>query len=95
MPRQFLIPLLATAFLVAPAMLPSSLVSAIAPGVSGTAWAAVNLNSSRSNNYRTTKTPKPVTTPKAPGGTERMGGGGGGGTNQRTIRQVVPYQITR
>jgi hypothetical protein len=77
MPRKFLIPLLTAGFLVAPTMLPSSFVSAMAPGLSGAAQAAINLNSSRSNTYRTTKTRKPVTTPKASGGGDRMGGGGG------------------
>ena len=80
MSRKFLIPLLAAAFLVAPAVLPSALVPAIAPGVSGTAWAAVNLNSSRSNNYRV-RNP----TPKSPGGAERMGGGGGGHSTQKGV----------
>jgi hypothetical protein len=78
MSHKFLIPFLTAAFLVAPAVLPNGLVSAIAPGLSGAAHAkAINLNSSRSNNYRTTTTQNPGTTPKAPGGTERMGGGGG------------------
>jgi hypothetical protein len=50
--RKSLTPLLAAAFLVAPAMLPSAFVSAIAPGLSGSAQAVTNLNSSRSNIYR-------------------------------------------
>jgi hypothetical protein len=80
MSHKFLIPFLAAAFLVAPAVLPRALVSAIAPGVSGTAQAVINLNSSRSNIYRTTKSRGSVTTPKASGGGDRMGGGGGGRT---------------
>jgi hypothetical protein len=36
-----------------------------------------NLNSSRSNIYRTKKSGSPVTTPKAGGDVDRMGGGGG------------------
>jgi hypothetical protein len=81
MSHKYLMPFLAAAFLVAPAVLPRALVSAIAPGVSGTAQAkAINLNSSRSNNYRTAKTRGSVTTPKASGGGDRMGGGGGSRT---------------
>ena len=83
MSHKFLIPFLAVAFLVAPALLPRALVSAIAPGVSGIAQAAINLNSSRSNNYRTAKSRGSVTTPKASGGGDRMGGGGGRGGGAR------------
>jgi hypothetical protein len=82
MSHKFLVPILAAAFLVAPAVLPHALVSAIAPGLSAAAQAAINLNSSRSNIYRTKKTRSPVTTPKAPTGAERMGGGGGGAPNK-------------
>ena len=64
--------LAAAAFLVAPAVLPSSFAPAIAPGLSGSVQAAVNLNSSRSNIYRA-KSTSGTKTPKA-----RMGGGGGG-----------------
>jgi hypothetical protein len=53
------------------------LISAMAPGFSGAAQASKNLNSSRSNIYRTAKTRGPVTTPKAGGDADRMGGGGG------------------
>jgi|GEM_PF-3291389 len=77
MSRIFLIPFLTVAFLMAPSVLPSVLVSAIAPGVSGAAQAVTNLNSSRSNVYRTKKSRSPVTTPKAGGDVDRMGGGGG------------------
>ena len=80
MSHIFFVSILTAAFLVAPAVLPRALVSAMAPGLSGAAQAALNLNSSRSNNYRTAKTRTPVTTPKAPGGAERMGGGGGSRT---------------
>jgi len=80
MSHKFLVPILTAVFLVAPAVLPRVLVSAMAPGLSGAVQAAKNLNSSRSNIYRTTKTRTPVTSPKAPGGAERMGGGGGGRT---------------
>jgi hypothetical protein len=67
MSRSLLIAFLAAAFLVAPAVLPSSL----APGLSGSAQATKNLNSSRSNIYRT-KSGSGTRTPEA-----RMGGGGG------------------
>ena len=77
MSHKFLVPILAAVFLVAPAVLPRVLVSAMAPGLSGAVQAAKNLNSSRSNIYRTTR--PPVTTPKAGGNLDRMGGGGGGG----------------
>jgi hypothetical protein len=82
MSRSLLVAFLAAAFLVAPAALPSSL----ALGLSGSAHATKNLNSSRSNIYRmgggggttkrqgTTKQP----TKGGPGGAvPRMGGGGG------------------
>jgi hypothetical protein len=82
MSRKFLIPLLSAAFLVAPAVLPSVFVPAMGPGLSGSAQAAVNLNSSRSNIYRTKK-PK---VKKAYGGKsdadKRMGGGGGHGSSR-------------
>jgi hypothetical protein len=80
MSHKFLMPFLTAVCLVAPSVLPSTLVSAIAPGLSGAAQAAINLNSSRSNSYRTAKSHGSVTNPKAPGGAERMGGGGGGRT---------------
>jgi hypothetical protein len=76
MSHKFLVPILTAVFLVAPAVLPRVLV-AMAPGLSGAVQAAKNLNSSRSNIYRTTR--PPVTTPKAGGNLDRMGGGGGGG----------------
>lgn len=76
MSHKFLVPILTAVFLVAPAVLPRVLVSAMAPGFSGAVQAAKNLNSSRSNIYRTTR--PPVTTPKAGGNLDRMGGGGGG-----------------
>jgi hypothetical protein len=77
MSHKFLVPILTAAFLVAPAVLPRALVTAMAPGLSGGAQAVTNLNSSRSNVYRTKKTRSPVTTPKAGGDVDRMGGGGG------------------
>jgi hypothetical protein len=77
MSHKLLIPFLTAGFLVAPAVLPSVLVSAMGPGLSGAAQASKNLNSSRSNIYRTAKTRSPVTTPKAGGDVDRMGGGGG------------------
>jgi hypothetical protein len=77
MSHKFLIPILTASFVVVPAVLPRALVSAIVPGVSGTAEAVTNLNSSRSNIYRTKKSRSPVTTPKAGGDVDRMGGGGG------------------
>jgi hypothetical protein len=80
MSRNFIIPFLTAGFLVAPAVLPSVLVSAMGPGLSGAAQASKNLNSSRSNIYRTAKTQNPGTTPKASGGVDRMGGGGGSRT---------------
>jgi hypothetical protein len=78
MSRNLIIPFLTAGFLIAPAVLPSVLVSAMAPGFSGAAQASKNLNSSRSNVNRTAKTRSPVTTPKAGGDVDRMGGGGGG-----------------
>jgi len=77
MSHKFLVPILTAVFLVAPAVLPRVLVSAMAPGLSGAVQAAKNLNSSRSNIYRTTKTRPPVTSPRAGGNLDRMGGGGG------------------
>jgi hypothetical protein len=77
MSHNFIIPFLTAGILVAPAVLPSVLISAMAPGFSGGAQATKNLNSSRSNIYRTAKTRSPVTTPKADGDVDRMGGGGG------------------
>ena len=73
MSHKLLIPFLTAGFLVTPAVLPSVLVSAMGPGFSGAAQASKNLNSSRSNIYRTAKTN--TTTPR--GGVDRMGGGGG------------------
>jgi hypothetical protein len=78
MSHKFLVPILTAVFLVAPAVLPRVLVSAMAPGLSGAVQAAKNLNSSRSNIYRTTKSRLPVTSPRAGGNADRMGGGGGG-----------------
>ena len=78
MSRNFIIPFMTAGFLIAPAVLPSVLISAMAPGFSGAAQATKNLNSSRSNIYRTAKTRSPVTTPKAGGDVDRMGSGGGG-----------------
>ena len=80
MSHKFFIPFLTAGFLVAPAVLPSVLVSAMAPGLSGAAQATKNLNSSRSNIYRTAKTGSPVTSPKPSGAGARMGGGGGANT---------------
>jgi hypothetical protein len=77
MSHKFLIPILTAAFLVAPAMLPRALVSAIAPGVSGAAQAESAIKNNKSNSFRTTKTDGSVTTPKAGGDVDRMGGGGG------------------
>ena len=48
MSRKFLIPIVAAAFLAAPAFAPAP----IAAGLSGSAQATKNLNSSRSNIYR-------------------------------------------
>jgi hypothetical protein len=69
MSRSLLVAFVAVAFLVAPAALPN----AIAPGLSGSAHAVTNLNSSRSNVYRT-KSGSGANRDKA-----RMGGGGGRG----------------
>ena len=77
MSHKFLVPILAAAFLVAPTVLPSVLVSAMPPGLSGAAQASKNLNSSRSNVNRTAKIRSPATTPKAGSDVDRMGGGGG------------------
>jgi hypothetical protein len=68
MSRSLLAAFVAVAFLVAPAALPN----AIAPGLSGSAHAVTNLNSSRSNVYRTKKLKPPSKPP-----TEPMNGGGG------------------
>jgi hypothetical protein len=81
MSHKFLIPFLTTVFLVAPAVLPRALVSAVAPGVSGAAQAEANVTSSRSNTFRATKTHNPATTPKT--GSDRARMGGGGGTNTK------------
>jgi hypothetical protein len=78
MSGKFLIPLLATAILAAPALVPTA-------GLSGSALALTNLNTSRSNIART-KTPRAVGATKARTTTvkssksntsDRMGGGGG------------------
>jgi hypothetical protein len=71
MSRILFVPFLAAAFLVAPAMLPQAFVPATMPGLSGSAQAAKNLNSSRSNIYRTNKTGN------AKSSTKRMGGRSG------------------
>jgi hypothetical protein len=86
MSRSLLIVFLAAAFLVVPAALPIAFAPAIAPGFSGSAQAAKNLNSSRSNVNRmgggggTTKgqgkTKQP--TKGGPGGAAPRTGGGGG-----------------
>jgi hypothetical protein len=79
MSRSLFIAFVAAAFLVVPAALPSAFVPAMAPGLSGSALAALNLNTSRSNIYRT-KHSKNTKTHKARGGggvEDRMGGGGG------------------
>jgi hypothetical protein len=84
MPRRILVPLLAVAFVVAPAA--TEFVPAT--GLSGSAQAqktpttnSINLNSSRSNIYREGSTaqnanPSSPTRPKK-SGKARMGGGGG------------------
>jgi hypothetical protein len=86
MPRSLLVAFLAATFLVAPAALPIAFAPAIAPGLSGAAQAAKNLNSSRSNVDRmgggggTTKSQGKTKQPTqgGPGGlVPRMGGGGG------------------
>ena len=86
MSRSFLIAFLAAAFLVAPAALPIAFAPAVAPGLSGSAQAAKNLNSSRSNVNRmgggggTTKRQGKTKQPAQGGPTgiaPRMGGGGG------------------
>jgi len=85
MSARLLIPLLATAFLAAPAFAPTT-------DLSGSALAVTNLNSSRSNIART-KTPRPAGGTKARATTvkssksntsDRMGGGGGRGTTRAT-----------
>jgi hypothetical protein len=78
MSHKFLVPILAAVFVVAPAVLPSALVSAMAPGLSGAAQAkTIGINGSSSPTFRTTKSRNPATTPKAGGDVDRMGGGGG------------------
>ena len=88
--RSLLIAFMGDAFLVAPAMLPSAFVAALAPGLSGSAYAALNLNTSRSNIYRTKKTSSSTQRrsrvqrnfwPPHRGGDHGgfRGGGGGGG----------------
>jgi hypothetical protein len=82
---KFLIPLLATAFLAAPAFAPTA-------ALSDSALAVTNLNTSRSNIART-KTPRAVGGTKARATTvkssksntsDRMGGGGGRSTTRAT-----------
>ena len=86
MSRSLLVAFLAATFLVVPAALPIAFAPAIAPGLSGAAQAAKNLNSSRSNvsrmgggggaTKRQDKTKHP--TQGGPAGiVPRMGGGGG------------------
>jgi hypothetical protein len=86
MSRSLLVAFLAAAFLVAPAALPSSFAPDIAPALSGSAQAAKNLNSSRSNVSRmgggggATKRQGKTKQPTQGGPTgivPRMGGGGG------------------
>jgi hypothetical protein len=86
MPRSLLVAFLAVAFLVVPAALPIAFAPAIAPGFSGSAQAAKNLNSSRSNVNRmgggggTSKRQGKTKQPTQGGPTgivPRMGGGGG------------------
>jgi hypothetical protein len=67
MSRILFVPLLAAAFLVAPAMLPQAFAPATTLGLSGSAEAAINLNSSRSNTRtKKTKTTKKNRRPKQP-----------------------------
>jgi hypothetical protein len=76
MSRKVLIPLLAAAFLAAPAFAPAAL-----PGLSA-AHAVTNLNSSRSNIHRakTRKAARSTTVKSSKSNTsDRMGGGGGRG----------------
>ena len=86
MSRSLLVAFLASAFLVVPAALPIAFAPAIVPGLSGSAQAAKNLNSSRSNVDRmgggggTTKKQGKTKQPTqgGPAGiVPRMGGGGG------------------
>jgi uncharacterized membrane protein YgcG len=77
MSHKFLIPFLTAACLVAPAVLPRALVSAMVPGLSGAAQAKADMPVVGRPTLRTTTIHKPVTTPKASGGGDRMGGGGG------------------
>jgi hypothetical protein len=87
MSRQFLIPLLTATFFVAPAMLPSSFVSAIAPGLSDSAEAfdartqtefnpSVDRSTSRTSTNRSTSR-------MGGGGGARVGGGGRAGGGAR------------
>jgi hypothetical protein len=86
MSRSLLVAFLAATFLVVPAALPIAFAPAIAPGLSGAAQAAKNLNSSKSNVDRmgggggTTKKQGKTKQPTqgGPAGiVPRMGGGGG------------------
>jgi hypothetical protein len=88
MSRKFLIPLVAAAFLAAPAMLTSTFVSAMAPSLSGSAvaqGASRRKTIDQLNALTTTvKSSKSNTSDrmggggtKAGGGVNRMGGGGG------------------
>jgi hypothetical protein len=86
MSRSLLVACLAATFLVVPAALPITFAPAIAPALSGSAQAAKNLNSSRSNVDRMgggggTSKPKGKTKQPTQGGpagiVPRMGGGGG------------------
>jgi hypothetical protein len=86
MSRSLLVAFLAAPFLVVPAALPSAFAPVIAPGFSGSAQAAKNLNTSRSNVNRmgggggTTKRQGKTKQPAQGGSTgiaPRVGGGGG------------------
>lgn len=67
MSRSLLIAFLGAAFLVAPVGLPSAFLPAPMPGLSGSAHAVANLNSSRSNIYRqSTDNAKPKPKPANP-----------------------------
>jgi len=86
MSRTFFVSFLAATFLIVPAALPIAFAPAIAPGLSGSAQAAKNLNSSRSNVSRmgggggATKRQGKTKQPTQGGPTgiaPRMGGGGG------------------
>ena len=90
--KVLLLPLLAVAFLAVPTMLPA----AFGPGLSGSAHAVTNLNSSRSNIARakraTIKNNKSnsyrATTVKSSKSntSDRMGGGGGGTLRATTVK---------